>query len=131
MVIYQLERSTRRNPYNKQQTKWWKLVEHFQNLLSTTNINALPYHPSNQRYMPILDDPIHADKVCRCIQKLKRNKADGISPGILNLLPATWIILLTQLLNLVFNSQYPTNWTEIKVFTILGYKGCTWRPKQL
>ena len=52
---------------------------------------------------------------------MKPNKAagtDGISPGILKLLPLTWLILLTQIFNLVFNGSYPFEWTMMKVFTI-------------
>ena len=95
--------------------------EHFQGLLNSNSPDATNFSPQQQRYIPVLDDPIQGVEVDRCIRKLKSNKAagtDGISPGILKLLPINWIILLTQLFNHVFLTLYPPTWTMMKVFTI-------------
>jgi len=94
----------------------------FESLLNTTNdSDPQEYVPENFKYMPILDDPIEPMEVLRCAQKLKPNKAagiDGIPPGMLKLLPDSWILLLTYIFNLVFLGNYPLNWTLMNIFTI-------------
>ena len=55
------------------------------------------------------------------MRKLNANKAagiDGISPGIIKVLPANWIIFITHLFNLIFTSNYPAKWAFSKCFTI-------------
>jgi len=95
---------------------------HFQALLNPDNvIHPQDYDAQEYRYIPILDDPIRIEEVDRCLQKMKTNKAagtDGISPGILKMLPATWLALLTYFFNVVFNNQYPLQWSLMRVFTI-------------
>ena len=94
---------------------------HFESLLNPEGVTNCDYVPNSNLYIPILDDPISPDEVNTCIHKLKPNKAagiDGISPGLLKLLPDNWIILLTYVFNLVFLADYPMNWTLLKVFTI-------------
>ena len=53
---------------------------------------------------------------------LKPDKAcgpDGISPGLLKLLPVNLLLCLVTLFNTVFlNGQYPLRWTRAKIFTI-------------
>ena len=64
---------------------------------------------------------IEPQEVYDCIQKLKPSKAagiDGISPGILKILPDSWILLITHIFNLIFFGQYPLEWTLMKMFTI-------------
>ena len=62
-------------------------------------------------YMPITDDPIDVSEVMEQTQRLKMDKAsgpDGVSPGLLKVLPAQWLITLTTLFNVIFNSGcYP------------------------
>ena len=52
---------------------------------------------------------------------LKANKAagtDGISPGVMKLLTAQWLLLVTFLFNCVFYGSYPIQWAVAKVFNI-------------
>ena len=95
---------------------------HFQTLLNPDNIlDPRDYIPPNYRYIPVLDDPIRLEEVVHCISKLKPNKAagiDGISPGTLKLLPQVWLNYLTILFNMIFNQDYPLNWTLMKVITL-------------
>ena len=41
-----------------------------------------------------------------------------MSPGILKILPAQWIIFITFFFNLVFQGTYPIQWAIAKVFNI-------------
>jgi hypothetical protein len=106
-------------------------ARHFENLLNPEGMrDPRNYHPPRHIYIPILDDPIQPHEVDQCIKRLKPNKAAGIdciSPGILKLLPDTWIILLTTIFNIIFNGEYPLSWTLMKIFTIYK-KGSTLDP---
>ena len=65
---------------------------------------------------PILDDNITPLEVKQQIDMLKSDKAsgpDGVSPGILKILPAEWILLFTNIFNAVFHSKtYPPAWSK-------------------
>ena len=56
------------------------------------------------------------------LKDLKSEKAagtDGVPPGVLKLLPATWVVCITFLMNSLFsNSMYPQSWAIAKLFTI-------------
>ena len=95
---------------------------HFEALLNPPDAtDPREYTPRHQRYIPVLDDPIDVSEVFRCTKKLRPNKAtgsDSIPPGVLKVLPDQWIILLTNIFNLIFFGHYPMNWTMLKVFTI-------------
>lgn len=72
--------------------------------------------------IPVLDESITTDEVTVQIKKMKADKAcgpDGIAPGVFQLLPANWIVILTVLFNSVFlSASYPVSWTTAKFFTI-------------
>ena len=72
--------------------------------------------------IPVLDSVITDDDVKRQINKLKPYKAcgpDGISPGLISLLPAEWIVILSTLFNNVFfSASYPESWTKATMFTL-------------
>ena len=95
---------------------------HFETLLNQSdNENLENYVPETVKYIPILDDFIRPDEVEKCIRELKPNKAagvDGISPGLLKMLPYEWTVLLTHTFNKIFVSGCPLNWTFMKMFTI-------------
>ena len=94
--------------------------EHYQDLLNPDGIN-LDYQPVRPKYVPLLDDPIAPREVDDCLRQLKANKAagiDGTAPGLLKLLPDSWILILTYLFNCVFFGDYPSSWTITKVFNI-------------
>ena len=77
--------------------------------------------PSSDIYIPVLDDKIHPEEVDNQIKQLKSNKAsgvDGVPPGILKFLPDCWIINLTLIFNLAFNTSYPEAWSVSRFFTI-------------
>ena len=60
--------------------------------------------------------------MCEQLQDMESDRAgglDGIPPGVLKLLPATWLLLITALLNKLFlNAIYPQSWVVAKMFTI-------------
>ncbi len=72
--------------------------------------------------IPLLDDAISGEEVKRQVSNIKPDKAcgpDGISPGILKLLPSQWIMTLTALFNIVFlSASYPLSWTTAKLFML-------------
>ena len=53
---------------------------------------------------------------------MKNDKAagsDGVPPGVIKLLPPTWIVFITFIFNNLFlNSIYPQSWSVAKLFTI-------------
>lgn len=79
-----------------------------------------PLNVSTVVTIPVLDDPISPAKV-EC-QKSKIDKAcgpDGLSPGVLTVLPAHWVLTITALFNAVFESGvYPESWRSAKVFAV-------------
>ncbi|CAL4160865.1 unnamed protein product, partial [Meganyctiphanes norvegica] len=79
-------------------------------------------HITSETYVPVLDDPITELEVREQVAHLKSEKAagtDGIPPGVIRLLPATWIVFITIILNKLFlNSVYPQSWSLAKLFTI-------------
>ena len=79
-------------------------------------------------HIPILDEPISEAEVEYVISNnVKPNKScgpDGISPGLFKLLPVNMIMHLTMLLNLIFTSTYPAQWTFEKL-VMLFKKGST------
>ena len=72
--------------------------------------------------IPVLDDPILPVEVDNQIKKMKVDKAcgpDGVSPGLLTILPPVWLLALTTMFNTVFMSGvYPASWVRAKVVTI-------------
>ena len=93
---------------------------YFANLLNPPSTHDLSI-PHTEVYIPLLDDAITEVEVFNQIRSTHPKKApghDGIPPGILHFLPMAWITLLTYLMNLVFSSSFPTQWTVAKLFTI-------------
>ena len=72
--------------------------------------------------IPILDNPISDVEVCKQIQDMESDRAggtDGLPPGVLKLLPTTWLIMLTCLLNKLFlSATYPKAWSIARMVTI-------------
>ena len=94
---------------------------YFDTLLNPEVQPLINYTPTNLYYIPVLDDAISPIEVEASIKKLNSNKAagiDGIPPGLLKILPDDWILLLTFILNKVFDGNYPLRWTQMKFFTI-------------
>ena len=76
---------------------------------------------TTEKYMPVLDDPILPLEVETAIKVLKSNKAarsDGLSPGTLKLLTASWIMLITTLFNLGFDGSYIPAWLSARFVTL-------------
>ena len=82
--------------------------------------------------VPILDDAIQVNEVVAECNNMKPNKScgpDGLSPGVLRLLPAQWILTISVLFNAVFSSGcYPPSWRLARMFTIFK-KGDKKLPK--
>ena len=59
-------------------------------------------------YVPVLDDPIQVKKVMAQIDIMEPNKScgpNGLSPGVLKILPVQWILTISVFLNTVFVSR--------------------------
>ena len=95
--------------------------EFFDQALNSDEPTSLDHITSNT-YVPVLDDPISEYEVREQIANLKMDKAagtDGIPPGVIKILPPTWIMFITVLLNKLFlSSIYPQSWAIAKLFTI-------------
>ena len=95
--------------------------EFFDQALNSDELTSLDQITSNT-YVPVLDDPISEYEVREQIANLKIDKAagtDGIPPGVIKILPPTWIMFITVLLNKLFlSSIYPQSWAIAKLFTI-------------
>ena len=95
--------------------------EFFDQALNSDEPTSLDHITSNT-YIPVLDDPISEYEVREQIANLKMDKAagtDGIPPGVIKILPPTWIMFITVLLNKLFlSSIYPQSWAIAKLFTI-------------
>ena len=92
-------------------------------------LNNEEYHSGV--HIPILDDPITPIEISKNIKKLESDKAsgtDGISPGLLKLLPFAWVLTLASIFNnIFFNCSYPSAWVTAKMFMIYK-KGCRLLP---
>jgi hypothetical protein len=100
---------------------------HFEELLNPGNTPRLePSQFMTDITIPVLDDAISPLEVEEGIRKLKPNKAcgpDGISPRLLHALPIQWILCITTMFNIMFQSyKYPVNWVFAKL-CILYKKG--------
>ena len=101
---------------------------HLEKLLNPSQLEdeAWPTVTENHVTIPILDNPISQAETANAIHKhLKAGKQagpDGNSPGTFHLLPASWVLFLVSLLNLVFRSSYPIAWGKAKL-SMLFKKG--------
>jgi hypothetical protein len=97
---------------------------YYHELLSQTDENfedLASFTPASGIYVPVLDDPISPIEVDNAVKCLKQNKAagvDGVPPGILKVINAEWILLLTFVFNRIFLNYYPECWSFAKVFSI-------------
>ena len=94
---------------------------HFEKLLNPVSRSADITVPHTVMYVPILDDPITTREIRDVITRLRRDKAagiDGIPPGILKLLDGEWLNVLASLFNMIFDGEYPEQWSIAKVFTV-------------
>lgn len=74
----------------------------------------------------ILDDLVTVQELEHQIQKIKPDKAcglDGLSPGVLSMLRAHWILTpITLFNNVLLSGHYPTSWTKAKLLTVFKKK---------
>ncbi|MPC74570.1 hypothetical protein E2C01_068933 [Portunus trituberculatus] len=96
--------------------------KHFEAVLNPPDVVNLSHTDvTTITSVPVLDEPILPHQVSDQIKNMKVDNAcgpDGLSPGVLSLLPAHWILTLPTLLNNVFLSGvYPDSWRRAKVFT--------------
>ena len=94
---------------------------HFEKLLNQDPPGDDLIIPFTDVCIPILDDPISIQEVKNTITKLRRDKAsgvDGIPPGVLKLIEAEWLNVITFLFNMIFEGTYPEQWSYAKMFTV-------------
>lgn len=85
-------------------------------------ISLDPATPHTETTIPLPDDPISISEVNEQIKKMEPDKScgpDGVSPGVMSLLPIHWCLTLITLFNVVFYyGSYPVSWSRAKLFTI-------------
>ena len=110
------------SPDTKDSPSDHEFCKHYEQLMNPPiDPTEAEYIPDSPRYIPVLDDPISPNEVHECINDLNGTKAagvDGLSPGVLKLISAQWLLLITFLLNCVFFGSYPIQWAVAKVFNI-------------
>ena len=72
--------------------------------------------------IPITDDPFSPAEIDDAIQVMKANRGggpSGIPPGILKILPASWVVFLTIAFNMMFMSTtFPVAWSLSRLIVI-------------
>jgi hypothetical protein len=111
------------DPHNHDTPDDQAFKEHYENLLfnpDKEDINTCD--TTTCPNIPVLDDPISVREVQDAISRLKPNKScgpDGISPGILRLLPVTWILYITALLSVIFQKGISVMaWNTMRLVSI-------------
>ena len=98
--------------------------QHFESLLNPPQVDALLAHATadDAPYLPLTDDPIEPREVDDAVRSLKMNKSggpSGVPPGLLKLLPTSWIIFISTLFTaLLHGSHYPHSWCTAKLVTL-------------
>jgi hypothetical protein len=96
-------------------------AQYFRQLLNPENQHHDLTILSSGVHIPVLDADIQPGEVIDQIKKQNPQKAagvDGIPPGVLKWLSDDWILLLTFIMNTVFNGTYPASWCLSKIFVI-------------
>ena len=107
---------------NKERPSDSNFKEHVEKLLNpkdTSDIgeevleNSLPY-------IPVLDDPFSMQEFMESVNGINKNKSySGVCPGIIQMLPESWLSFLLLLFNVVFmNMNYPVLWCYSKLVLI-------------
>jgi hypothetical protein len=88
--------------------------------------------PGSNLYLPVTDDPIEPREVLDAIKHIKPNKSggpSGLPPGLLKLLPTSWIVFLAGVFTHIFTSFcYPQSWSFTKLIVLFkkgSRKNCT------
>ena len=109
-----------------------KFKEYFEKVLNPEENETVGDDIQSIVNVPILDDQITAEEIQSQINNIKPGKAcgpDGVSPGVLKMLPSQWLLKLAVLFNALFlSASYPSLWTLARFFTIFK-KGNRQEPK--
>ena len=96
--------------------------DHFERLLVQSDGSNIEnsVNVDNAPYVPILDDPFMPSELETVTNSLNTGKSySGICPGIIKILPLSWIMFLLSILNLVFSqSFYPLHWCYNKLVVL-------------
>ena len=70
--------------------------------------------------IPVLDDPFDMQELCVAMSSMNKNKSYvGICPGLIGMLPATWLVYLLTVFNVVFACvSYPLLWCYNKLIVL-------------
>ena len=109
---------------------------HFEELLNNPDSQNGPVDRTDTRssslYLPVTDDPIEPREVLDAIKHIKPNKSggpSGLPPGLLKLLPSSWIIFLAGVFTHIFSfCCYPQSWSFTKLIVLFkkgSRKNCT------
>jgi hypothetical protein len=73
-------------------------------------------------YLPATDEPIQPIEVDEALKSFKPNKSggpSGIPPGLLKILPVTWVTFFAHLFTgMLFGGSYPEIWRFTKLVTL-------------
>ena len=97
--------------------------QHYEDLLlDSTAEDIRNFDITSSPSIPVLDDPLSINEIEEAVQRMKPNKScgpDGISPGVLRILPAAWILHITTLFNAIFlRGIKPLAWQAAKLISI-------------
>ncbi len=91
---------------------------HFESLLKP-EVTELEVDLGDSPYIPCLDDPITSEEVQAAVDNMKAASYIGVASELLRLVPATLMIFLCSVFNVIFQAQaYPTRWTYSKLVTL-------------
>ena len=97
--------------------------DHFEKLLNPEDTDETNNEPHDDDiYLPVTDDPIQPQEVLDAIKSLKANKSggpSGIPPGLLKLMPDTWIVFFATLFSILLTScPDPCRWCYTKLIIL-------------
>ena len=105
------------NPPSEDQFK-----DHFERLLHDPDASVDDIDTIECPNIPVLDSPVTLLEYERAVHSLKPSKAagrDGVSPGILKILPDNWIAVLLTLFNIILRtSNMPLHWAYSRLVTV-------------
>ena len=98
--------------------------DHLERLLNPADFEPIvPDDLATEVSIPILDEPLKPEELLHVVEKqLKPDKScdvTGLSPGVLKMLPITWLGLLLTIFNMLFlTGSYPVSWTISKLIML-------------
>ena len=93
---------------------------HFEKLLNPPQREVTEDDELPSPIIPILDDPFNMQELHTAMSSMNKNKSYiGICPGLIGILPITWLIFLLTVFNVIFTCvSYPLLWCYNKLIVL-------------